>query len=514
MPALTLAPFADLAGFCGVRAPLEARLADPAAPVPPHTGEYRAALETLTDLTRTAVVGPPAPVFARGSMVVDFFRNRPWPPALAGWPAAYPDSLLDVRDRARFFDGSNDARADLLRERFPRVLRPLVTLPRVVDGSPPFEQHDYALTLMRVYTPEALPRLLASFQTLDATLARAWAQITSPAATAAGRVQQLISQRQILDEEDRRPGASLPSPAIVVAGGGGAKGASAPSSWSAPVSYARASACFVDASRTALRRWLDSPIVCAPLAYHNTVANATPSIDERRSGLLELLRHHAYCDAQEALRVALDKQALPVIQFLVCRDIEHPHELFARLSNVRHSFVKHISESMLASDAGVLDGKDLDFKLGAAVVDKFILGRWSEIHFFNDIHVMVSRHRSGSTSVRNNGTKRPAASGPTALTCAARSPRRGPHLLDRVHAERAPVRRALDHHDDRRLPRHRARARPRLHRDVSFSSVPCQASTVPFPMTPPYVGGASSSFFLSPFSLTLVATHLARPHRA
>ena len=49
---------------------------------------------------------------------------------------------------------------------------------------------------------------------------------------------------------------------------------------------------------------------------------------------------------------------------------------------------------------------------------------------------------------------------------------------------------------------------------VSFSSVPCQASTVPFPMTPPYVGGASSSFFLSPFSLTLVATHLARPHRA
>ena len=102
---LTLAPFADLAGFCGVRAPLEARLADPAAPVPPHTGEYRAALETLTDLTRTAVVGPPAPVFARGSMIVDFFRNRLWPPALAGWPTAYPDSLLDVRDRARFFDG-------------------------------------------------------------------------------------------------------------------------------------------------------------------------------------------------------------------------------------------------------------------------------------------------------------------------------------------------------------------------------------------------------------------------
>jgi hypothetical protein len=47
-PRYTLAPFADLAGFCGVRAPLEARLADPAAPVPPHTGEYRAALETLT----------------------------------------------------------------------------------------------------------------------------------------------------------------------------------------------------------------------------------------------------------------------------------------------------------------------------------------------------------------------------------------------------------------------------------------------------------------------------------
>ena len=237
-PRYTLAPFADFAGLCGIRAPLEARLADPAVPVPPHTGEYRAALETLTDLTRTAAVGPPAPVFARGSTVVDFFRNRPWPPALAGWPAAYPDSLLDVRDRARFFGGSNGARADVLRERFPRVLRPLVALPRVVDGSPPFEQHDYALALMRVYTPEALPRLLASFQTLDTTLARAWAQITSPAATAAGRVQQLISQRQILDEEDRRPGASLPSPAIVVAGGGGAKGASASSGWSAPVSYA------------------------------------------------------------------------------------------------------------------------------------------------------------------------------------------------------------------------------------------------------------------------------------
>ena len=188
-PRYTLSPFADLAGFCGVRAPLEARLANPAAPVPPHTGEYRAAFGTLTDLTRTAVVGPPAALFARGSTVVDFFSNRQWPPSLAGWPAAYPDSLLDVRDRARFFDGSNDARADVLCERFPRVLRPLVTLPRVVAGSPPFEQHDYALTLMLVYTLEALPRLLASFQTLDATLARACAHVTSPAATAAGRVQ-------------------------------------------------------------------------------------------------------------------------------------------------------------------------------------------------------------------------------------------------------------------------------------------------------------------------------------
>ena len=44
-----------------------------------------------------------------------------------------------TKHAARFFDGSNDARADLLRERFPRVLRPLVMLPRVVDGSPPFE---------------------------------------------------------------------------------------------------------------------------------------------------------------------------------------------------------------------------------------------------------------------------------------------------------------------------------------------------------------------------------------
>ena len=60
------------------------------------------------------------------------------------------------------------------------------------------------------------------------------------------------------------------------------------------------------------------------------------------------------------------------MKFLVCRDIEHPHELFARLRNVRSS-VKYISENMLTSDAGVLDGKDIDFKLNAAVVDKFIL---------------------------------------------------------------------------------------------------------------------------------------------
>ena len=251
-PRYTLPPFADLAGFCGVRASLEARLTDPAASVPPLTGEYRAAVETLTDLTRSTGVGPPAPLFARGSTVVDFFRNRPWPPSLAGWPAAYPDSLLDVRDRARFFDGSNDARADVLRERFPRVLRPLVTLPRVVDGSPPFEQHDYALTLMRVYTPEALPRLLASFQTPDAALARAWAQVTSLAATLAERVQQLISQRQILDEEDRRPGASLSAPAAVVAGGGGAKSAVASSGCAAPVSPTRAPR-FASSTRTAPR---------------------------------------------------------------------------------------------------------------------------------------------------------------------------------------------------------------------------------------------------------------------
>ena len=38
---------------------------------------------------------------------------------------------------------------------------------------------------------------------------------------------------------------------------------------------------------------------------------------------------------------------------------------------------------------------------------------------------------------------------------------------------------------------------------VSFSSAPCLASTVPFPMTSPYVGGASS--FFSPFF-----THVSR----
>ena len=99
-----------------------------------HRNTGKQTIETLTDLTRAASAGPPAPVFARGSAVVHFFRNRPWPPSLAGWPAAFPDSLLDVRDRVRFFDGSNDARADVLRERFPRVLRPLVTLPSAVDG--------------------------------------------------------------------------------------------------------------------------------------------------------------------------------------------------------------------------------------------------------------------------------------------------------------------------------------------------------------------------------------------
>ena len=123
---------------------------------------------------------------------------------------------------------------------------------------------------MRVYTPEALPRLLASFQPLDATLARAWAHIAAPAATAAERVQQLISQRQILDEEDRRPGASLPSPAAAIAGGGGAKTAAASAGWVAPVSFSRGSVCFVDAHRIALRRWLESPIVSgAACISHN-----------------------------------------------------------------------------------------------------------------------------------------------------------------------------------------------------------------------------------------------------
>ena len=80
-PRFSLAPFADLAGLCGVRAFLEARLADPGAPVPPLTGEYRAAIETLTDLTRAAGAGPPAPVDCRSC-------PGPWPPSLAGWPAA------------------------------------------------------------------------------------------------------------------------------------------------------------------------------------------------------------------------------------------------------------------------------------------------------------------------------------------------------------------------------------------------------------------------------------------
>ena len=47
---------------------------------------------------------------------------------------------------------------------------------------------------------------------------------------------------------------------------------------------------------------------------------------------------------------------------------------------------------------------------------------------------------------------------------------------------------------------------------VSFSSVPCQASTVPFPMTSPFWAGRHPLLFLSPISLTLVATHLACPH--
>ena len=76
-PRYTLPPFADLAGFCGVRASLEARLTDPAAPVPPLTGEYRAAVETLTDLTRPTGVGPPALLFARGSTVVDRLLPQP-----------------------------------------------------------------------------------------------------------------------------------------------------------------------------------------------------------------------------------------------------------------------------------------------------------------------------------------------------------------------------------------------------------------------------------------------------
>ena len=38
-----------------------------------------------------------------------------------------------------------------------------------------------------------------------------------------------------------------------------------------------------------------------------------------------------------------------------------------------------------------------------------------------------------------------------------------------------------------------------------FSQCTVPRSTVPFPMTPPYVGGASSSFCLSSFSLTTVA---------
>ena len=98
-PRNTLAPFAELAGFCGIRAPLEARMADPSAPVHPHTGEYRAALETLTLMT-TAPGGPPAPVFARGSVVIDFFRNRPWQPSLVGRRLACALSGLAPR-RAR-----------------------------------------------------------------------------------------------------------------------------------------------------------------------------------------------------------------------------------------------------------------------------------------------------------------------------------------------------------------------------------------------------------------------------
>ena len=226
-------------------------------------------------------VGPPSPLFARGSAVVDFFGNRPCPPSLTRRLACGLLGLDPRRTRSRALLRRLQRRS---RRRAARAFlaraAPLLTLPRVVNGSPPFERHDYALALMRVYTPEALPRLLASFQTPDATLARAWAQITSPAATAAERVQQLISQRQILDEEDRRPSASLPSPAAAAASRGGAKGIAALSGWSAPVSFSGASACFVDAHRTALRRWLDLPIVSAPLACHTAAANVVPSIDE------------------------------------------------------------------------------------------------------------------------------------------------------------------------------------------------------------------------------------------
>ena len=46
---------------------------------------------------------------------------------------------------------------------------------------------------MRVYTPNLPLTLLSSYQTLDATVARAWALVASPAATAAERVQQLVT---------------------------------------------------------------------------------------------------------------------------------------------------------------------------------------------------------------------------------------------------------------------------------------------------------------------------------
>ena len=408
-PRLTLAPFADMAGFCGTRATLRFRTADPLAPEPPMLGEFRAACDTLTELTTNPTTGDPAPLFSRGSAVVDFFRNRPWPPSLVRWPADHPDSLLDVRDRGRFFDGNNDARADVLRERFARVLRPLPTLSTVLNGAPSFEQHDLTIGLLRAYLPNTPATLLSSFQTLDATIARAWALVASPADTAAERVQQLVSQQQTLEEEDRHPGASMPTSNPATSGGGSSKGSGASSGWAAPVSFSRASACFVDAHRTALRRWLESPIVTAPLALKPTPLNAAPdhvpSIDEQRSGLLDLLRHYDYSDPLEALRVAIDKQALPVLQFLACRDVEHPHELFGRLANARCDFVKYISEHMLTSDSGILDSKDVDFKLSATVVDKLILGRWSEIHFHNDILCKVAKHRSSNSSVRPNNTK-------------------------------------------------------------------------------------------------------------